>query len=92
MTLAPRQGAASDSLLKSMHSNVSGLPPFANLSGQVLVDSRLEEMKSQMQMLRHEKREADDIAYREAQNAMRLSSELVSMRDQITSLHGELKK
>ena len=47
----------------------------------MLADSRLDEMKSQMQMLRHEKREADDLAYREAQNAKRLSSELVSMRD-----------
>ena len=41
-------------------------------------------------MLRSEKRESDDQAYREAQNAKRLSAELCSMRDQIQELQDEL--
>lgn len=41
-------------------------------------------------MLRNEKRESDDHAYREAQNAKRLSTELCSMRDQIQELQERL--
>lgn len=85
-TLAP--ASQSDVLLGSS----SMLPPFQNLSAQVLADSRIEDMQTQMQMLRHEKREADDLAYREAQNAKRLSTELVTMRDQIQAMAEKLKR
>ena len=64
----------------------ASLPPYQNVSAQVLADGRLETMKSQIQMLRHEKRESDDMAYRESCNAKRLSGELISLRDKINAL------
>jgi len=53
-------------------------------------DAEIARLQSQLSMLRSEKRESDDQAYREAQNAKRLSAELCSMRDQIQELQDEL--
>lgn len=44
-------------------------------------EAEMVQLRSQLSMMRNEKREADDQAYRETQNAKRLSAELSMMRD-----------
>lgn len=64
-----------------MQSALSPTLPIPAVASPHHYEAEMMQLRSQLAMLRNEKREADDQAYRETQNAKRLSAELCSMRD-----------
>ena len=74
-------GKANNGMIDSPFMQSALSPQNYTVASAAQQEAEIARLQSQLAMLRNEKRESDDQAYREAQNAKRLSAELCSMRD-----------